>query len=243
MPKTRCGDDGDGVERPPNFLLDFCADLAHSMRGQKIGGSMARLLVKTEGMKNQTLELRLGVNQIGRSPECDFLLNHPTVSVNHCQIVLSNDGVMIRDCGSTNGTFVNGDQVREAWLLPGQTVNLGDVELFVESTEVNVAIPQFERDRPRPPVVLPDGMILCPRHSRAQATYRCTHCHEVMCNDCVHMLRLKGGEPLFLCPLCSHKCVLIPTALPKKKKGFLGFLQDTVKLTFGRSAGRGKAKR
>jgi pSer/pThr/pTyr-binding forkhead associated (FHA) protein len=204
---------------------------------------MARLLVKMEGMKNQTLELRLGVNQIGRSPESDFPINHPTVSVNHCQIVLSNDGVMIRDCGSTNGTFVNGDQVREAWLLPGQTVNLGDVELFVESTEVNVAIPQFERDRPRPPVVLPDGIILCPRHSRAQATYRCTHCNEVMCNECVHVLRLKGGEPLFLCPLCSHKCTPIPTLLLKKKKGILGFLQDTVKLRFGHSAGRDKTKR
>ena len=73
---------------------------------------MARLLIKTEGLKSQTLELRLGVNQIGRSPECDFPIDHPTVSVNHCQIVLSNDGVLIRDGGSTNGTFVNGDPVR-----------------------------------------------------------------------------------------------------------------------------------
>ena len=204
---------------------------------------MARLLIKTEGLKNQTLELRLGVNQVGRSPECDFPIDHPTVSVNHCQIVLSNDGVMIRDGGSTNGTFVNGDPVREAWLLPGQTVNLGDVDLFVESTEVNVAIPQFERQRPKPPMVLPDGMIICPRHSHAQATYRCSHCHEMMCNECVHMLRIKGGEPLFLCPLCSHKCELIPVIRPKKKKGLLGFLQDTVKLKFGSAAGRGKTKK
>lgn len=128
-------------------------------------------------------------------------------------------------------------------MLPGQTVNLGDVELFVENTEVSVAIPRFERDRPRPPVVLPDGIILCPRHSRAQATYRCTHCHEVMCNDCVHALRLRGSDPVYLCPLCSHKCEPIPTVLPKKKKTFLGVLQDTVKLTFGRSAKGGKAKR
>jgi pSer/pThr/pTyr-binding forkhead associated (FHA) protein len=205
---------------------------------------MARLLVKTEGVKSQTLELRLGVNHIGRSPEADFSINHPTVSVNHCQIILSNDGVLIRDCGSTNGTFVNGDQVREAWLLPGQTVNLGDVELFVESTEINVEIPQYERDRPRPPVVLPDGMILCSKHPRTQATYRCTHCNETMCSDCVHVLRLKGGgEPLYLCPLCSHKCAPIPTVLVKKKKTLLSILQDTVKLTFGRSSGRSRTKK
>jgi len=47
---------------------------------------------------------------------------------------------MLRIAVSTNGTFVNGDHVKKAWLLPGQTVHLGDVELFVESTEVNVSI-------------------------------------------------------------------------------------------------------
>ena len=103
---------------------------------------MARLLIKTEGLENQTLELRLGVNHVGRDPDCDFPIDHPTVSTSHCELVLSNDGVMLRDCDSTNGTFVNGEPVKEAWLLPGQTVHLGDVELFVETTEVNVAIPQ-----------------------------------------------------------------------------------------------------
>ena len=120
--------------------------------------------------------------------------------------MLSGDGVLIRDCDSTNGTFVNGEPVKEAWLHPGQTVRLGDVELFVESTEVNVAIPKFERERPKPPVVLPGGVMLCPRHPQVPATYKCTHCHEVMCDSCVHVMRRKGGQPLFLCTLCSHKC-------------------------------------
>jgi len=43
---------------------------------------------------------------------------------------------------STNGTFVNGDPVKEAWLASRPDGELGDVELFIESTEVNVAIPQ-----------------------------------------------------------------------------------------------------
>ena len=61
---------------------------------------------------------------------------------------LTDEGVLLHDCDSTNGTFVNGDPVKEAWLHPGQTVHLGDVELFIESTEVNVAIPKFERRAP-----------------------------------------------------------------------------------------------
>jgi FHA domain len=197
---------------------------------------MARLLIKTEGLENRTLELRLGVNRVGRDPDCDFPILHATVSTNHCELVVTDVGVMLRDCHSTNGTFLNGDLIREAWLLPGQEVKLGDVELFVENTDVNIAIPEFERDRPKPPVVLADGAIICPRHSQAHASYKCTHCSEVMCSACVHIMRIKGRQPLLLCPLCSHKCEPIQVAQQKKKKGFIGFLRDTVKLRFRHTA-------
>jgi len=178
--------------------------------------------------------LRLGVNRVGRDPECEFCIDHPTVSSVHCELALSKDGVYIRDCHSTNGTFINGEPVLEKWLDAGQEVRLGDVELLVESTDANVAIPKFEREHPKPPVVLPGGAMLCPRHPQAQATYKCTHCNEIMCNACIHIMRRKGGTPLFLCVLCSHKCEPIQIAQPKKKKGLAGFL-DTVRLKFGYS--------
>jgi FHA domain len=199
---------------------------------------MARLFIKTAGLENRILELRLGVNRVGRRPDCDFPIIHPSVSSNHCELTLSNDGVLLRDGGSTNGTFINGDPVTEAWLMPGQEVRFGEVELFVENTEVNVAIPQFDRTSPAPlqPVVLPDGALSCPRHVATHATYKCTNCTELMCNTCVRVMRRKGGLPLFLCVLCSHKCEPIMVVQPKKKKGFLGFLQDTVKLRFKHSA-------
>ena len=194
---------------------------------------MARLLIKTAGLESRILELRLGVNRVGRDSDCEFCIEHTTVSSLHCEFSLTSNGVYLHDCDSTNGTFVNGEPVMETWLDPGQTVHLGDVELFVESTDANVAIPKFERPRPKPPVVLPGGALVCPRHSHEQATYRCTYCHEVMCGHCVHIMRIKGRPPLFLCTLCSHKCEPIAVAAPaKKKKGFLGFLQDTVKLRF-----------
>jgi pSer/pThr/pTyr-binding forkhead associated (FHA) protein len=193
---------------------------------------MATLIIKTAGLENQALELRPGVNRVGRSPDSDFVINHSTISTNHCEFILSADGVFLRDCDSTNGSFLNGNPVKEARLLAGQTVTLGDVELFVESTEANVVIPEYERPRPKPPVVLPDGVIICPRHSRAQAKYKCTHCREIMCEECLHVLRRKGGNPLLLCPLCSHKCEAILTVTEKKKKSFVEFLEDTVKLRF-----------
>ena len=193
---------------------------------------MARLLIRTEGLENRILELRLGVNRVGRDSECEFRIDHPTVSSLHCEMVLSNDGVYIRDCDSTNGTFVNGESVMEKWLDAGQQVRLGDVELLVENTAADVAIPKFERERPKPPVVLSDDTMFCPRHPATQATYKCTHCGEVMCNGCVCMMRIRGGQPLFLCKLCSYKCEPIQAVKPKMRKGFAGIL-DTVKLKFG----------
>lgn len=194
---------------------------------------MARLLIKTAGLGNQVLELRLGISRIGRDRDCEFRIDHPTVSSVHCELALSDDGIYIRDCNSTNGTFVNGSPVTEAWLVAGQEVRLGDVELLVESTGVSVAIPKFERERPKPPVVLPSGVVACLRHPQSPATFKCTNanCLDVMCNECVHVMRRKGGQPLFLCQLCSHKAERIGNAQPKRKTGFAGFL-DTVKLKF-----------
>ena len=74
---------------------------------------MAKLLIKTGDLKDQTLELRLGTNSVGRDPGCDFPIEHSTVSLMHCELVLSNEGVLIRDCNSTNGTFINEKQVTD----------------------------------------------------------------------------------------------------------------------------------
>ena len=201
---------------------------------------MARLLIKTEGLVERALVLRLGVNHVGRDPDCELCIDHPTISSRHCELALTDDGVYVRDCNSTNGTFINGEPVLEAWLDPGQKLRFGDVELLVESTEANIAIPQFERPRQvlPPPVMLPDGLLSCPRHEQTHATFRCTYCKEVMCNACVHVMRRKGGTPHFLCVICSHECEPLMVAPAKKKKGLLGFLQDTVKLKFKNTVSR-----
>ena len=108
----------------------------------------------------------MGPNRFGRGPKNDFRIEHATVSAHHCDIVLGDGHVTVRDRDSTNGTFVDGKAVTEASLFAGQTLRLGDVDFLVESTEVSIAIPQFDRPMPAPPVVLSDGSLLCPRHKR-----------------------------------------------------------------------------
>jgi hypothetical protein len=197
---------------------------------------MARLLRNNGDGEPEVLELKLGVNHFGRDPECHFPINHPTVSSRHCDLVLTADGVLLQDHDSTNGTFVNDQPVKQAVLAPGQKLRLGDVELLVDTTDARIAIPVIEREIPAPPVVLPDGAMLCPRHPEAKVTHRCTHCHSVLCDVCVTRLRRKGGKTLKLCVLCSHPVDWLPGAKPKKKS-FFSKLTATIKLPFlrGRS--------
>ncbi len=198
---------------------------------------MARLIVKTAGLERQLIELKLGSNVIGRSPDSDFPLTHPTISTMHCELVLNDSGVVLRDLESTNGTFVDGKRIREATLEPGQNLRLGDVDLFVETTDANVIIPKFANaDLPAPPMVSKDGGMICPRHPHAPVAYQCTACKEVMCNTCVHRLRRKGSKNvLLLCPVCSHAVKLISGDEKPKKRSIFARVGETVKLKLTRT--------
>ena len=70
---------------------------------------------------------------IGRAPEVSFVIPHGTVSREHARVYVAADHgaerVKIRDMGSRNGTFVNGERVEEAWLEAGDKVHVGDVLL------------------------------------------------------------------------------------------------------------------
>jgi pSer/pThr/pTyr-binding forkhead associated (FHA) protein len=196
---------------------------------------MATLIITSEGFDGRIIQLKMGPNRFGRGPKNDFQIEHGTVSAQHCVIILGDGQLTVKDCNSTNGTYVDGKTVSEGNLSAGQHLRLGDVDFLVESTEVSIAIPQFDRPMRAPPVVLSDGSLICPRHKNARATHQCTHCREVLCDACVHRLRRTGGVVLLLCPLCSHRCEPLGGE-KKKKKSLLGFLQRTVKLPFVRAA-------
>jgi hypothetical protein len=194
---------------------------------------MATLILKSEDSGERVIRLRLGINRVGRCPSNDLQIEHPSVSARHCELQMAGDAVLVRDCGSTNGTYIEGQPIESGTLHTGQTLRLGDVELVAEATEVTVAIPRFEGPRVQaPPISLNNGLMMCPRHEHVPSTHRCTHCLEIMCDACVTRLGRRGGKVLLLCPKCSHRCERI-AAKPKRKKGLLGFLHNTIKLPLG----------
>ena len=50
---------------------------------------------------------------LGRDAECDLVFPERQISRFHAQVEKDNEGYLIRDLGSKNGTFVNGDKLRD----------------------------------------------------------------------------------------------------------------------------------
>src|SRR5205809_3725970 len=94
---------------------------------------MARLLINPGSPAAWEIQLRPGINLLGRGFANDFKIEDPSVSSSHCQIVLNDDRAVITDLGSTNGTFVDRAPVQEAALQAGQTIHMGAVEMVFHS--------------------------------------------------------------------------------------------------------------
>jgi pSer/pThr/pTyr-binding forkhead associated (FHA) protein len=69
---------------------------------------------------------------IGRSRECDLVLDDPNVSRRHAELRREEDGWAVRDLGSTNGIKLNGHRSRGGRLNPGDEIMLGLSRLTFE---------------------------------------------------------------------------------------------------------------
>jgi ABC transport system ATP-binding/permease protein len=77
-----------------------------------------------------------GIKTIGRAAGADFILDAALVSRLHCRVSVSADGDLeVKDLESTNGTFVNGNRVSIARLIPGDRIQIGRVELIALKDE------------------------------------------------------------------------------------------------------------
>jgi pSer/pThr/pTyr-binding forkhead associated (FHA) protein len=63
---------------------------------------------------------------IGRGGRCHIVIRDDEVSREHCRLVRSSHGYELIDAHSTNGTFVNGQRIRQRALQSGELIELGD---------------------------------------------------------------------------------------------------------------------
>ena len=78
---------------------------------------MPMLLIKEGQLAGQNWTLDRDVMIIGRSADCDIALPERAVSRLHARIERRNQGYLLFDLGSKNGTHVNGQEVKQPYLL------------------------------------------------------------------------------------------------------------------------------
>jgi len=107
-----------------------------------------RIAVISGPFAGQTIPLAAGKLVIGREPDSHIVLDNPLVSRHHCVLLLDEWTLRIRDLGSKNGTFVNGNRLgaEEHALSHGDVVSIGVMAFRIESGEAHVPTGSIESE-------------------------------------------------------------------------------------------------
>jgi hypothetical protein len=89
----------------------------------------AYLLVRTDGAAPVQFDLGANLISIGRASDNDVIVDDAMVSRHHCQLRLQHGAYSFADLGSRNGSFVNGQQVSQVALGPGDRIQIGETEI------------------------------------------------------------------------------------------------------------------
>ncbi len=84
---------------------------------------------------------------IGSAYDGDLVLDDPTVSRRHCQIVFDGGGYLLVDLDSKNGTYLESFRIKSAFLRPGARIGLGSTTLSFELIESQLTVYLSKGDR------------------------------------------------------------------------------------------------
>ena len=138
------------AEGPPVGAAERLSDTMHGIPATPLPATpvvpapIASLLGRSGPLKGTRFPIRSVVASVGRGEYNDIVLPDPSVSTMHAK-VQRRDGVwMAVDLGSTNGTYVDEQLVRDdVALSPGATLRFGEVSLMFEPLDEG---PEAERD-------------------------------------------------------------------------------------------------
>jgi transcriptional regulator with GAF, ATPase, and Fis domain len=92
------------------------------------------------------------VIRVGKAPENDLVVSDETVSRVHFEIVRDAKGYLVRDLKSTNGTFLDGAEIKEAYIRAGSIIAAGAAELKFTPFEERIEILPSEKEQLGPMV-------------------------------------------------------------------------------------------
>ena len=89
------------------------------------------VLFKKDGI-TRGFHLLSTVTVIGRRQESDLCIPLMVVSRRHCELNIEKGRLKLRDLGSRNGTYINGQRADQAELHPGDNIQIGPVTFGVQ---------------------------------------------------------------------------------------------------------------
>jgi len=107
---------------------------------------MAKLILSMDGLVLKEFTLTKERTTIGRKPHNDIQIDNLAVSGEHAVIVTILNDSFLEDLGSTNGTLVNGQQIKKHFLQNNDVVELGKYKLkYINEAPVQNKAADFEK--------------------------------------------------------------------------------------------------
>jgi transcriptional regulator with GAF, ATPase, and Fis domain len=106
-----------------------------------------KLVVIKGNQRGREFVIAGDVIRIGKAEGNDLVLTEDTVSRAHCEILRDAKGYLLRDLHSTNGTFLDGAEVREAYVRAGTLITVGTVQIKFQPYEERIEILPSEKEQ------------------------------------------------------------------------------------------------
>ncbi len=104
-------------------------DVGEEVVTEALPSGSALLVVRRGPNAGSRFLLDEDLTSAGRHPDSDIFLDDVTVSRRHAEFVRSDDGFIVRDVGSLNGTYVNRERIEQVALASGDEVQIGKFRL------------------------------------------------------------------------------------------------------------------
>src|SRR6059058_2583292 len=98
----------------------------------------SQLLIVRGGGASEPFKLGDGVTTVGRHDDCQLRIKSSQVSRKHCELFEKKGLLLVKDLGSSNGTFVNGKRIQGQQVVePGDELMIGGITLRVAKVGVS----------------------------------------------------------------------------------------------------------
>ncbi len=132
---------------PPGRATSDRTEILTSVIQKPLVLRKARFVVTKGRDDGKEMVLQAPLVTIGTLPENSLVLTDPTVSRKHASVEETSGGYVLRDLGSTNGTFLDSVRVREGYIQAGSVIRLGQTEMVFSPLEERIENLRSSSDR------------------------------------------------------------------------------------------------